>query len=306
MSDTAFDIAIIGSGAAGLQAAIHAARRKHSVVVLGRAHRSNAVRGHMENYFAVENMGGKEMVDVGVAQARKFGATVREEDVTALAPDEEGRFRLTLESRDAVIATAVVIATGISLERLGVPGEKELIGRGVSYCVDCDANFFRQQTVAVVGNGSAAVEGALTLLAYATEVQLACATLDVDSSLRSRLESSAVKVHADSTVKMIRGEGTVQGLVLEGGQDITVDGVFVELGSKGVMELTIDLGVELDAESFKYIVTDKQQKTNVPGVFAAGDVCGGRKQIAKAVGEGCVAGLSASAFVREKTKASAP
>jgi thioredoxin reductase (NADPH) len=299
MNEGSVDIAVIGCGPAGLQAAIHAARRKCSVLVLGRVEKSNAAKGHMENYFAVERIDGLRMLEIGCRQAASFGAEFAPQDVGKLARDGElGPFVLTLESRRTVRAKAIVVATGVSLERLNVPGEKEYLGKGVSYCVDCDANFFRGKRVAVVGNGSAAAEGALTLLRYASAVHLVAAEFAVDATLRAEIESSAVTLHNAAKAARIEGAAAVERLVLADGSALAVDGVFIELGAKGVMELTIDLGVELDPESFKYVVVDRAQKTNVPGVVAAGDITGGHKQIAKAVGEGCVAGLSAAEYVR--------
>jgi thioredoxin reductase (NADPH) len=305
MAESTYDVVIIGSGPAGLQAAIHAARRRRTVLVLGRPQNSNLVKAHVENLFGIENVTGEGLLAAGRAQAARAGSVLVDEDATGIARDvQTGLFTVTLESRTHVSCTAVVLATGISLERLNVPGEKEFLGRGVSYCVDCDAAFYKGKRVAVVGGGSAAVEGALTLLSYAANVHLVCDELNVQADLRRELDASNVIVHLSTKVKAIAGTSKVSALDMEPGGALELDGVFIELGAKGVLELTLDIGVELDPESFKYILTDRQQQTNVEGVFAAGDITGQPWQAAKAIGEGCVAGLSAATYVRNRTHTS--
>jgi len=300
MGESSYDVVILGSGPAGLQAAVHAARRKARVLVLGRGERSGAWKAHVENLAGVGRTTGAELVKAGREQAASSGAELLDEDATKLAPADAG-FVVTCESGDEVRARALVIATGISRAKLGAGGEKDFVGKGVSYCVDCDAGFFKGKPVAVTGDGSAAAEGALVMLKYASEVHLVTRGLECAEKLKVEIASSAIVVHSpDKIVKIAGGDG-VEAAELESGGRLEVQGVFIELGAKGVMELAMELGLELDAESFKYIVVDRKQHTNVPGVFAAGDVTGPPWQIAKALGEGCVAGLEAVAFAKSAT-----
>ncbi|HSV91648.1 MAG TPA: NAD(P)/FAD-dependent oxidoreductase [Desulfobacterales bacterium] len=297
MPDRSYDVVILGTGPAGLQAAIHAARRKASVLVLGKETRSSIFHHHIENYCCVFDTTGEDIIKTGRRQAESFGAELSDEDVLAIAP-EGSRFKLSLEGGDTVSAATVVIATGTARKRLGVPGEKELLGRGVSYCVECDCNFYKGQDVAVVGNGSAAASGALTMLNYARSVHLLCDRLEVAPALEAELRKSAVQIHAGGKVASISGTEAVDGLVLHDGTRLPVQGVFVELGAKGVMELAGLLGVQLDDE-MKHIQTNKKMETSVPGIYAAGDITGPPWQVAKAVGEGCVAGLEAAAYAKK-------
>jgi thioredoxin reductase (NADPH) len=191
------------------------------------------------------------------------------------------------------------MAMGITRNRLGVPGEKEFLGKGVSYCVDCDANFYKGAKVAVVGDESAAISGALTLLFYAEEVHLVSNRLQVSDRLDYQIRESDVNIHLGCKVKEIVGLDNVDGLIMDDDLRLNVDGVFIETGAKGAVELAATLGVALDDEKFQYIVTDKQQQTNIPGIYAAGDICGPPWQMAKAVGEGCVAGLSAAKYAKK-------
>jgi thioredoxin reductase (NADPH) len=301
MDQDTYDVVILGTGPAGLQAAIHAARTKVSVLVLGREHKSSLYRAHIENYCCLEKISGEEILNQGVEQAKKFGTRFLSEDVIKTEQDGD-RFVISTESQRNITTTALVLAMGISRNRLGIPGEKEFLGKGVSYCVDCDANFYKSAKVAVVGNESAAVSGALTLLFYADEVHLVAEDLRVTDRLQYQVEESAVRVHSGKKVKEILGNNAVEGIILDDGERLEVEGVFIETGAKGAVELAATLGVALDPEKYQYIVADKKQQTNIPGIFAAGDICGPPWQMAKAVGEGCVAGLTAAAYAKKMRK----
>lgn len=304
MSEQIIDVLIIGAGPAGLQAAVHAVRKKASVVVLGRPERSSIFSAHVENYLCVDGVvDGKQLLRIGFEQAEKFGAEILAEDVLHIEQDA-ALFKVKTESRE-LTARSLIIATGTSRKKLKVKGEKELAGRGVSYCVDCDANFFRNAKVAVVGNGSAAVDGALTLTGYASEVHLVTRGIDVSVELVEKLAASDVLVKEGAWVKEINGDNAVTGVILEDDQTLEIEGVFVELGAKGAMELAVNLGVLLDSETFTHIETDKKQATNIAGIFAAGDIAGHPYQMAKAVGEGCVAGLTAANYARKQKKVEA-
>jgi len=296
-----YDVVILGTGPAGLQAAIHAARKKVSVLVLGKETKSSLFHAHVENFCCLFNVSGEDMLDVGRQQVASFGAEMLEEDVLKVTPDSPG-FLVVTESGQELRCHTLIIATGTARNKLGVAGEKEYLGRGVSYCVECDANFYKGEEVAVVGGASAAVSGALTLLGYAKTVHLVCEALEVTDALKSQLEQSAVIVHEKAKVKEIIGQNAVEGVVLNDGAKLDVSGVFIELGAKGVMELATHVGVRLDDE-MKYIDTNKKMETNIAGVFAAGDICGPPWQMAKAVGEGCVAGIGAAAYVRKMKSA---
>jgi thioredoxin reductase (NADPH) len=299
------DVLIIGAGPAGLQAAIHAVRKKATVLVVGRIEKSSLYRAHVENYLFVDGITeGSDMLDIGMAQISRFGAQVLSEDVLHIEQQEE-RFQVKMESGRTVQALCVVFSTGTSRKKLKVKGEKELAGKGVSYCVDCDANFYRNVPVAIVGNESAAVDGALTMLEYASEVYLIAKELAVSDELLQRLGKSRVKLMSGTWVAAIHGETAVTGLLLDNDTAIDVEGVFIELGAKGALELATTIGVLLDSETFTHIDTDKKQRTNIPGIYAAGDIAGHPYQIAKAVGEGCVAGMTAANRAMKLKKASA-
>ena len=295
-----YDVVILGTGPAGLQAAIHAARKRVSVLVLGKETKSSLFHAHVENFCSLFNVTGEDMLSVGRQQAGSFGAEMLEEDVLKVGP-AGAFFKIVTESGLELQSKALIIATGTTRNKLGVAGEKKLLGRGVSYCVECDANFYKGEDVAVVGSASAAVSGALTMLDYAASVHLICGKPDVTEALKEQLRISNVIVYEDAKVKDIIGQDNVEAIRLEDGSDISVNGVFIELGAKGIMELATHLGVLLDDE-MKYIQTNKKMETNVAGVFAAGDICGPPWQMAKAVGEGCVAGIGAAGYAKKVGK----
>ncbi len=296
-----YEVVIIGCGPAGLQAAIHAARRKLRTLIFGKPEASALYRAHMENYFGLAGkVSGKELLETGLSQALRFGAEHRAEDVVRLEPVGE-EFKVVPESGREVLAEALILALGVSRRKKKIKGEAELTGKGVSYCVDCDGFFFRGEPVAVVGEGSAAVHGALTLSRLASEVYLVAEELKVSEALQKELSASPVK-WIRARAEEVLGKDQVEGLRLSEGTVLSVKGVFFEEGAKGALELATALGVALDPESMRYIQVDRRQATNIPGVFAAGDVTGPPFQVAKAVGEGCVAALSAADYLAERKR----
>ena len=301
MTKASYDIVILGSGPGGLQAALHGARRKVSVLVLGKISKSSAYNIHIENYCCVHGEAGTDFLEQARLKAEKAGADFLEEDVTGITKIN-GRFVLKLEGGKCVEAGALILAMGIFRKRLGLKGEKEFLGRGISYCVDCDAGFYKGEIVGVIGCESAALTDALTMLLYAKEVHLICERPDTSDYLIEKIKESPVQVHEGRKVVKILGDESVKGLELDDGTRIDVGGIFIELGAKGATTLTGALGVALDKDTMKYIATNKKQETTVPGIYAAGDICGPPWQVAKAIGEGCIAGLEAAAYAKNLKK----
>jgi thioredoxin reductase (NADPH) len=288
-----YEIIIVGAGPAGLQAGIHTARRKHSVLILGKPQASALWYAHIENYFGVPGKAsGAELLKIGLAQAQGFGAEFLEEDVVRIEKVEPG-FLVETETGKTFQGLALILALGVKKKKKLFKDEDKFVGKGVSYCVDCDAWFYRGKRVAVIGDGSAALHGAHTLTKFAEKVYLI--------PLKD-LPVSAEKIEKIEVIRKkpleIVGEYEVSGLKFEDGESISVDGIFIEIGAKGPLELLAPLGVELDPQTFSYVKVNQRMETNVPGVFACGDLTGPPLQLAKAVGEGCVAGISASDYVK--------
>jgi thioredoxin reductase (NADPH) len=302
MPEHLYDVAIIGCGPGGLQAAIHAASKKAKVIVFGKPRNSGLYKAHIANFCCYEKpISGKKMLEAGRKQAESFDAVFLEEDIIE-TKNENNLFSLVTEGGAAFTSRTLVLCMGVARKKLRVKGEKKLVGRGVSYCVDCDANFYRGMDVAVVGNESAAATGALTLLSYAKTVYLICRKLMITDALYEQLKNSQVKVIQDTWVKEVIGTNEVEAVSLKNGETLMVNGIFVELGAKGALELAANLGVAFDQETVSFVQTNKKQETNIPGLYAAGDITGQPWQIAKAVGEGCVAGIKAAEYAKKLAK----
>ena len=290
------DVLVIGSGPAGIQAAIHASRRKVSVVVAGRPSASAAAGTEMDNYFGTGLVSGDRLIEEGIRQAESTGAVFSGQNVISSSRDGEA-FRFVLEDGTEVVSKAVVIATGISRKKLGIPGEKELFGKGVSYCAVCDCNFYKGRRAVIVGNESEAATSAEMMTGYASETSWVAWDVQASPVLVEKAEAAGVRLYG-SKPRAIIGETKVEALELEDGTTIPTDGVFIELGARSAADIAMDLDVMPEMDDTIKVGTDCA--TEVPGVYACGDVTGKPWQVAKAVGQGCVAGTNAAAFVKEE------
>ncbi len=306
--ETNCDVAIIGGGPAGLTAAVYAARALLKVVVCeeqmpgGQLNLAEA----LENYpgFAAQVQG----YDLGAAmaqQAQAMGATIESTGVSALARDGDG-FVLTTRS-GSLHARAVIIATGSRWKKLGVPGEAEYTGRGVSYCATCDGAFFRGKAVAVVGGGDTAVKEAMFLTRFCTAIHIIHRRdkLRAEPVMGKRLLAHAAVVPEwNSVVTAIIGDGkAVTGVRVKDvktnlERDLVLAGVFVFVGTQPRSELVQNLA-ECDAGSM--IIVERDGRTRTPGLFAAGDVrAGSPRQVVTAAGDGATAAMSAIHYLEGK------
>lgn len=291
------EVVIIGAGPAGIQAAIHASRRKVTTVLVGKP-RNSAMHGiEVENYFGCPGTSsGTELLEVGLEQARSFGCKVIDCNVLSLSKDSEG-FKVNLESGESVCASALILATGMTRMKLGVPGENEFgNGKGVSYCAICDCNFYKGKVIALVGGQSEAAVSAEFMTRYASKVYWISPEFDADQKLIDAADSAGV-VRIQASVKQILGEAKVNSVKLSDGQTVELEGVFIELGGKSSVDLAMD--VDVMPEMDDTLKVSRDCSTEVPGVFACGDVTGKPWQLAKAVGEGAIAGLSAADYVKK-------
>ncbi len=289
------DVLIIGCGPAGVQAAIHSSRQKVKTTVVGKMRNSAAYGTEIENYFGVSDDGGT-ILDQGVSQATSFGVDFIEQNVVT-SKREGNEFVFETDDGTEIRSKAVIIATGISRKKLGVPGEKELYGKGVSYCAVCDCNFYKGRRVVLVGNESEAAASARLMTSYASETAWVAWELTANESIVNKALDAGVRLY-NSRPKSIDGTDKVESITLQDGTVIPTDGVFIELGAKSAADIAMDIDVmpEMD-DSIK---VDAECRTEVPGVFACGDITGKPWQIAKAVGQGCIAGLNAANFVKEQ------
>jgi thioredoxin reductase (NADPH) len=290
------DLVIVGGGPAGLTAAIYAVRSGLNTAVIERDTLGGQVATTplVENYPGFTQVGGKALVDLLVSHALEYVTIFQGEEVMEIEA-EEGLTLLT--SRRRFKTKAVLLATGATHKHLGVPGESRLSGRGVTYCSTCDGPLFKEKRVIMVGGGNSAVTEALYLHNIGADVTVVHRrdTFRAQEHLTKYLFSANIPVLWNTEVKEIRGEDKVREVVLynnvtEETKTMPMDGVFIAIGYLPAVDLARKLGVELTDDGF--IKRDEHHRTNIPGVYSAGDVEGGYKQIVTAVGQGAEAAMS--------------
>lgn len=288
-----FDAAVIGAGMAGLTAAIYCQRFKLATVVIARELGGVITEtASVENWPGIASISGVELMDEVRKQAEGFGAALLYDEVTAI---EGGAWDFTIVTAAGkrLAASAVVLALGSQRKKLGVPGEKEFTGRGVSYCATCDAFFFKGKTVAVIGGADSAAASAELLSTIAEKVYVVYRRdrLRAEPIRVERLEKAAnVEILTTSVVESILGTDTVEACMLDGGRKLAADGVFVEIGFEPSTKLPNALGLGLDETGF--IEVDEAGRTNVDGIYAAGDATTGTnrmRQLVTAAAEGAIA-----------------
>jgi thioredoxin reductase (NADPH) len=292
-------LVVIGSGPAGLTAALYAARANLEPVVIS----GNQLGGQISITYEVENYPGfpegttgPELVAMMQKQAERFGARVVIDEVSSVDFSQGAPFTVTTFN-DTYQARAVVIATGASPKRLGVPGEEGFIGRGVSFCATCDGFFFRGKDVIVVGGGDSALEEGLFLTRFANRVQVVHRReeLRAGEALKLRAQKSEkMSFIWNTVVEEIKGNGSVQAVRLRNTmtdqvEEMPVDGVFIFIGHYPNTDL---FKGQLKMDEHNYLITDQRMMTSVPGVFAAGEVQDPVfRQVATSVGQGSAAGM---------------
>jgi len=292
------DVAIIGAGAAGLAAAIYAGRSGLKTVVFD----SQMVGGQtatspdIENYPGFESISGPELMDKFKKHALKYSEIREWVPVEKIEHHSEG-FALKTGGGD-VFAKKVILTTGAHHRKLGVPGEEEFGGKGVSYCATCDGFFFKGKKVLQVGGGNTALTEAIYLLDAGVDVTIVHRRdqLRAEKFLQDLYSKKGGKVIWDSVVKEFKGEGRLKSAMLLNkvtGQEmeLEVEGAFIAVGIDPANELAKSLDVKLDESG--YILTDMEQRTNVPGIFAAGDNSIGLRQVVSGAGGGAQAAISA-------------
>ena len=299
-----YDVIIIGGGPAGLTAGIYAARARLNTVMIEKM----AVGGQIINAWLVENypgykdgVSGVDLTQAMHEQATKFGLETVSDEVTGIIIDGDKKIVKTALGEYA--AKAVIIAGGSERQKMGVPGEKEYTGKGVSYCATCDGAFFRNKAVAVLGGGNSAVTEALELTKFASKVYLIHRRHELRATkiLQEKLLADArVQILWDTIVEEVKGEKFVKSLKIKNavtGQasELPEDGVFVSVGTQPATGYLKGV-VTLDA--FGSVLVNDRLETNVPGIFAAGDIRSGSiKQVIGAAGDGAMAAVNAGKYI---------
>ena len=303
-----YDIVIAGQGAAGFAAALYAARYQTKPVVIGETFGGEtAIGGSIENYPGYVDIDGFDLMMHFRDQVVKYDVPIVDDKVTKVV-GVEGCYEVETEYSGTYQAQTVILAIGRERRKLGLPNEEEWTGRGVSFCSVCDAPLHRDNVVAVVGGGNAAVEGAVLLAKYATQVYLIyrgseffrperiiVEELNRTPNITQLLETNVVELQGTNDLEGIRIDRQ-----LNGSSEVTVDGIFIEIGADPRADIPKELGIHLNDED--EVIVDKGMRTNVPGIFAAGDLTdasGDLKQTITAAAQGAIAASAAYKYIME-------
>jgi len=297
-----FDLIIVGAGPAGITASVYAARKKMNLLVItkdigGQA----ALSGDIENYTGYQFITGPELAGKFEEHMQKYGIELREnEEVIELRRKDDGIWVET--DKGAYEAKTAVVASGKRSRELGVPGEKEFKNRGLTYCATCDGPLFAGKDVAIIGGGNSALDAALQLIKIAKHIYLINITssLGGDAIMRGKVsESKKVSILNSTRVTAVLGDRMVSGIKIKGQEreeTLAVQGVFVEIG----LIPNSEFAKELEKNELGEIRVNCRSETNIPGIFAAGDVTEvPEKQIIVAAGEGAKAALSAFRYLAQ-------
>ena len=295
------DVIIIGAGPAGISAALYTARSNLNPIVINNGIGALAKAEKIENYYGLEeSISGEELYERGLVQAKALGVRIIEAQVLGIKVFDTFTVQTTAGDFDTV---SVILATGSRRAAPSIPGIREFEGKGVSYCAVCDAFFYRNREVAVLGNSDFALHEAEELRNVTPSVTIYTNGKEPEFSREHPIAVNTMKIQA------IEGDDLVSGLRME--NDIhaqedgvaeasfyPADGIFVALGTAGSAEIARQMGAELTDKG--NIKVNSEMETTIPGLFAAGDCTGGLLQVSKAVYEGSMAGISAGKYVRHK------
>ena len=300
-----YDIIIIGAGPAGVSAALYAKRANLNVAILYSGESQLEKAHKIDNYYGFPNgITGADLYANGIAQAKNMGVEVIVAEVTNIQMDAPRQYTVGAGGKEYA-APSIILATGNKKLRPLIDGIAEFETKGVSYCAVCDGFFYRKKKVAVIGNGTFAFEEAVHLAHIAASVSILTDGKD-DTEIKAALAadtSVAEKITVDTrkVTKVFGNEAGVKvgGVAFADGETLSVDGIFVALGSAGAADFAKKLGLALDGDA---ISVNEKMATNAPGIFSCGNATGGLLQVCKAVYEGGVAGLAAVEYIRSLKK----
>ena len=275
-----YDVIVIGSGPAGITAAIYAKRRNLSILVISKGNGTLQKAEKIDNYYGFENgISGKELYVNGIKQAKNLGIDFIEDEVINI----EYINQFTIETVNSKYeAKAVILATGVSRNVPNIKGIKEFEGKGVSYCAVCDSFFYKGKDVAVLGDGNYAIHEFETLKPIASSV-----TILTNGNTMVENRDSSIEVNSKK-IREFRGDTKLEEVEFEDNTIQNLNGVFIAMGTASSSDLARKIGARIENNN---IIVNENMETTVPGLFACGDCTGGLLQISKAVYEGAKAGL---------------
>lgn len=289
-----YDCIIIGKGPAGITAGIYIKRANKNVLIIGKDGGALERAEKIENYYGVEKITGKELIQKGIKQAQTLGIEVVTDEVTGIGYVVEGQANYKVKTRNNEYLTkTIILATGASRKRPNIRGIQEYEGKGVSYCAICDAFFYKNKDVAVLGEGDYAFAEASELLPVAKSVTLL--TNGKEPVENRSIEEEKLTINQREIVEF-RGDTTIKEVHFSDATKLEIQGVFIAIGTASSGDLAKKLGAMVENNQ---IVVNEKMQTNVPALYACGDCTGGLLQISKAVHEGTIAGLEVIKFLKD-------
>lgn len=293
-----YDLIIIGAGSAGLPAGMYASRYKLKNIIIGEMPGGALSTSHcVENFPGVLSAPGAEIMDNFKKHAENAGSEILQDRVEVVSKIGENHFSVSTMGGKNFDAKRILLATGNTYKMLGIPGEKEFYGQGVSYCATCDGNFYKNLTVGVVGAGNTAITEALYLAEIAKEVHIFVRgdVIRAENIWTEKANNTSnIIFHMNTQVAEVQGNMMgVTGVILNTGENLTLDGLFVAIGSTPITNIVDNLSPQKDGEWC--LVVDKRQETTIPGLYAAGDVTTNSnkfRQTIMSAAEGCLAANS--------------
>lgn len=293
-----YDLIIIGAGSAGLPAGMYASRYKLKNIIIGEMPGGALSTSHcVENFPGVLSAPGAEIMDNFKKHAENAGSEILQDRVEVVSKIGENHFSVSTMGGKNFDAKRILLATGNTYKMLGIPGEKEFYGQGVSYCATCDGNFYKNLTVGVVGAGNTAITEALYLAEIAKEVHIFVRgdVIRAENIWTEKANNTSnIIFHMNTQVTEVQGNMMgVTGVILNTGENLTLDGLFVAIGSTPITNIVDNLSPQKDGEWC--LVVDQRQETTIPGLYAAGDVTTNSnkfRQTIMSAAEGCLAANS--------------
>ena len=294
-----YDVIILGGGPTALGAAIYAARFALDLLVIGKTFGGLIASTHIvENYPGITSVSGPELMEMFRDHINSLNIPYITDEITNIIIDEN--FFVLKSYFMSFKAYSIIIATGSERKKLNIPGEEEFTGRGVSYCATCDGMFFKDKILAVIGGSDSAAKEALFLSQHAKKVYIIYRGDEIRAEPinKKRVDGNdKIEIINHTNIFEIKGDKSVSSIIFDSGKEFAVDGVFIEVGSIPQSQIAIDIGVKVNDR--KEIIINRNSETNVPGIYAAGDVADAPfKQAITGVSEGVIAAYSAFDYIK--------
>ncbi|HHV18812.1 MAG TPA: NAD(P)/FAD-dependent oxidoreductase [Thermoanaerobacterales bacterium] len=292
-----YDVIIIGKGPAGLSASIYTARGNLKTLIIGKESmlRLGSV---IENFCCAPQVSGEELIRTGIEQAKKFGVEMVEEEVLSI--NKEKYFKIVTDLAEYQ-AEAIILATGKLRDKIAIENLNKFEGQGVHYCVTCDGFFYKNKKVGILGYKDYAVHELSEITSYTKDVTLYTNGHELKVNYKSRqfLKENPIDVKKRPITSLEGDNNGLNKIVFEHGEEKDIDGLFIAYSSASSIDFALKLGIAMKDD---FIMVDNRQKTNIEGLFAAGDCTGGLAQVATAVGQGAVAGQNAKDYIKSINK----